>query len=146
MAEPVTAGAATVTVVAAGTVAAAQGAIEALPWLSEYGIIFAGAFAAGMVQISTRIGPMGRGNNWEDNLYIALGGLWMMARIVFVSLALTAGAAFVLNQVYPLPSWVWFTFISFILGLCDGNWPRILDTLLSWVASVLPKSKTGGEP
>lgn len=155
MTEPVsiTAGAATIssvaptiTVVAAGTVVAAQGAIQALPWLSGYGIIFAGAFAAGMVQVSTRVGPLTSSNDWATNLYVVLGGLWMMLRILFVSLALTAGFAFVLNQLYPLPSWVWFTFISFVLGLCDGNWPRIFDTLLSWATSVLPKRKAEEKP
>ena len=152
MTEPVTTTAAitgvapTVTVAAAGALIAANSAIHAVPWLSGYGIIFAGAFAAGMVQVSARVGPMELDNGWQKNFYIALSGVWMMLRIVTVSLTLTAGFAFVLNRLYPLPSWVWFTFISFLIGLCDGNWPRIFDALLSWVTALLPKSKTGGEP
>lgn len=152
MTEPVTTTTAitgiapTVTVAAAGALVVANEAIQAMPWLSGYGIIFAGAFAAGMVQVSTRVGPMNSANSWRENFYIGLGGVWMMLRIVAVSLTLTAGFAFVLNQLYPLPSWVWFTFISFVLGLCDGNWPRIFDTLLSWVTSVLPRGNSGGKP
>jgi hypothetical protein len=136
----------TVTVIAAGTMVAADSAIQALPWLSNYGIIFSGAFAAGMVQISTRVGPLVSSNDWVSNLYIVLGGLWMMLRILFVSLALTAGFAFLFNKMYPLPSWVWFTFVSFVLGLCDGNWQRIFDTLLNWAVSVLPARKTEDKP
>jgi hypothetical protein len=143
MTEPVSiTTSATAALIGTGTLVVTGTAIQALPWLSGYGIIFAGAFAAGMVQVSMRVGPMTSANDWATNFYIVLSGLWMMLRILFVSLALTAGFAFLFNQLYPLPSWVWFTFVSFALGLCDGNWQRIFDTFLIWLGNILPVRKT----
>lgn len=118
------------------TVAAISGA-AALPAsfaLGDYGVVLLSALAAALVQISAR--ELG-------SIPLAL---ITMARIVFVSLALSVACAWMLAAALPKdwptpPGHVSLALCSFFLGLADGNWKSITSAIGNWLVSVLPKGK-----